>query len=297
MDRIGRLKQESKQEFPVVSSQVTPVTPDNIFLLLPVEIVIQILDEVLLFKDQLAFMLCSIHYRQYAGVITQTYLHGLREPVGARPPENVLGSMVKLKYLCIENCHIPTTKFASTELKGLRVRRSNIDSSLLTDQCSLAYLDLRTIDPSQISTQSFAYLGLDPEMPTRSIFSCESPDVLATLKVNHGLQVLKLNLTGTALVNIYSNLTALQSLELVDLKDAQSHASFLITLTSLQDIVISSYETGLMEGTYAVALKTLAQLPDEKTVTLSCLNPKQISKITYDCQQLKRITAETTHVM
>jgi hypothetical protein len=285
MERLEKAKLIPTVECKFVESNPPPTNP---FLNLPSEVIGIILDFVMLYKDQLSFLLCSTKHKEYAKLISMTHIFCLNESDDAKHHQSFyLNLLENLKYLWLTNCHITGIKFQAKKLTGLAVRWSNIDPALLLDQHSLSYLDVRTINIPFLTPNCLSYLGIPQNSPNRMIISCESEILRKTLDMNEGLMVLKLNITAEQQTqeqkkNIYEKLTKLKSLELVDILGDQNHAQFLTSLQSLSEIILSSFETGLMEATYKDALRIIAAMSQQKHLTLKCLNDKETWKIEYD---------------
>lgn len=274
---ISNFKSEPAQEKP---------TQENYFSRLPVEVIRHILDMVLLYKDQLSFMLCASGYKDYAKFITRTHIRNLNRKKESTDQSYYLNLLSDLKYLWITSCDISDIVFNTEKLTGLAIRWSNVNPTLLLKQQSLSYLDVRTINKPFLRENSLSYFGISIENPNRMVFSCENETLLKALKNNKNLIVLKLNITNAQQnqkpENIYAGLTKLKSLELVDIVSNQGHAHFLTSLQSLNEIILSAFETGQMEGTYEGALRVIAAMPQQKHLTIKCLNNKEPWKIVYD---------------
>lgn len=261
---------------------------ENYIFKLPAEIVGQILDKVTLYKDQLSFLMCTTGIKGYAKYISKTHIYNINtnEPSAQYGQPLCIDLPSNLKYLCITNCNIGNIKFGALNLKGLTVRWSNVDTTLLLDQRALSYLDVRTINIPFLDEASLSYLDIPDKSHNRMVFSCENETLLTTLHNNKFITVLKLNITNNQEDhqpnNIYENLSKLKSLELTDLSRHQDHAHFLPSLEPLNEIILSAFQVGLMEANYKDALLIIAKMPEQKHLTIKCLNDQQLWKVVYD---------------
>src|SRR5690606_30977605 len=113
MEEIEQARTMPKPKIPIIEEESLQ---KNYFSQLPAEVIRNILDMVLLYKDQLSFMLCASGYKDYAKFITKTHICDLNRRNEDVDQFYYLDLLNDLKYLWITNCDILSIKFNTSKL-------------------------------------------------------------------------------------------------------------------------------------------------------------------------------------